>query len=437
MGHLVGKKLFRKLGKKIDGMEMRAPWNDKLYAILKELYTEEEADVVIRMPYGLSTFDELKKATGYEDGSLRRILDALTKKGLVGDLWINDAYHYVPSPMVIGIFEYTMMRVGPNLNSKEWARLLHEYMLVDGEFFSANILKGDLVSVMRALPHEEAVKPEEHVEILDYEKASAIIDSADRFCIGLCSCRHEMMHLGEKKCDVPIEGCSQFGYAADFMIRNNLAREVTKSEMKENFARSREMGLVLAADNVQKNIKFVCHCCKCCCTVMQAITQLGYPHVIVTSNFIAGINGDACVGCGKCAGACPINAISMIDEHSPEVKRKKTPRINTEICLGCGVCALKCPKGSCRLEKRGARVLHPETNFERIILQSLEKGTLQNQIFSAPKRIDQKFMRAFVGAFLRLPPVKQALMSEKLRSGFLSAMKDGVRKQGKGWILEM
>ena len=89
------------------------------------------------------------------------------------------------------------------------------------------------------------------------------------------------------------------------------------------------------------------------------------------------------------------------------------------------------------MEKRGERVLHPETTFERIILQSLEKGTLQNQIFSDPNRIDQKFMAAFVGAFLRLPPVKQALMSDRLRSGFLSAMKDGVKKQGKGWILDM
>jgi hypothetical protein len=33
--------------------------------------------------------------------------------------------------------------------------------------------------------------------------------------------------------------------------------------------------------------------------------------------------------------------------------------------------------------------------------------------------------------------VKKALMSDKLRSGFLNAMKDGVRKQGKGWILEI
>ena len=103
MGHLVGKDLFRKLGRKIDGLGVRTPWNEKLHAILKELYTEEEADVVIKMPYGLSTFEEVGKATGYEKSRLRRILDGLTAKGLVADLWIHGKYRYIPSPMVIGI----------------------------------------------------------------------------------------------------------------------------------------------------------------------------------------------------------------------------------------------------------------------------------------------------------------------------------------------
>jgi hypothetical protein len=119
MGHLVGKDIFRELGRKIDGMELRAPWNDKLHAILKELYTAEEADIIIKMPYGLSTLEEIEKATGCEKSALQRILDGLTAKGLVMDLWVNGSYHYVPSPMVVGIFEFTMMRMGLNAKSKE------------------------------------------------------------------------------------------------------------------------------------------------------------------------------------------------------------------------------------------------------------------------------------------------------------------------------
>jgi hypothetical protein len=283
MGHLVGKDLFRKLGSKIDGLEMRAPWNDKLHAVLKELYSPEEAEVVIRMPYGLSTFEELEKATGREKGDLRRILDSLTTKGLVMDFWLNQAYQYTPSPMVIGIFEFTMMRMGAGTNSKQWARLLHEYLWGDdGSFFAANLGNGERFSQFRALPHETAIPAEEYCEVLDYEKASSLIAEAKRFSIGTCSCRHEKLHLGETKCQVPLGKCSQFDYAADLLIRHNLAREVSRSEMEDNFSESKELGLVFTADNVQKNVRFVCHCCKCCCNVLLAISEFGYPNMVVT-----------------------------------------------------------------------------------------------------------------------------------------------------------
>lgn len=437
MGHLVGKDIFRKLGKKIDGLETRAPWNDKLHAILKALYSEQEADLIIRMPYGLSSFQHLEKTTGYEKSELRRLLDGLTAKGLVMDLWLNEEYQYVPSPMVIGIFEFTMMRMGPDADSKEWAKLLHEYMEVDPSFMTANFGKGEQFFNLRAMPHEEAVPESEFFEVLDYEKASALIEANDKFSIGLCSCRHKKLHVGEKTCDVPLEKCSQFGRAADFMIRNKLAREVSRSEMMENFAQSRDMGLVFGADNVQKNIKFVCHCCKCCCGPLLGISKYGYPNAIVTSTSIAEIVDESCVGCGKCEKACPINAIAMNAAASPEGKRKRDARVDTSICIGCGVCALKCPTKACRLAKRKQRVIHPETTFERLMLQCLERGTLHNQIFADPQSINEKFMRAFVGGFLRLPPVKKALLSDKLRSKFLAAMKEGVKKQGKEWVLEL
>jgi Na+-translocating ferredoxin:NAD+ oxidoreductase RNF subunit RnfB len=437
MGHLVGKDIFRQLGRKIDGLEMRAPWNAQLHAILKELYSDEEADLIVRMPSGLSSFAEVQKATGCRRNELQRLLDGLTAKGLVMDLWVGEEYKYVPSPMVIGIFEFTMMQSGPKAASKVRARLFQDYLGGDGTFLAANFGGGEQVSFVRALPHEEALKSEEYVEILDYEKASAIIEQSDRFAIGLCSCRHEKLHLDEKQCDVPLEGCSQFGFAADFMIRHKLAREVGRSEMRDNFARSRELGLVLSADNVRKDVKFVCHCCACCCNVLTAVSTYGYPNALVTSTFLAGIEAAACVGCGNCAKACPIDAMAMIPDAQAQRKLKLSPRVDSAACLGCGVCALQCPTRACRLVKREQRVIHPETTFERVILQCLEKGTLQNQIFADPRRLDQKFLRALVGGFLRLPAVKKALMSDVLRSRFLRSIEEGAAKQGRGWVTQL
>jgi len=417
MGHMVGKDIYRKLGRKIDGLQARAPWNETFHAILKELYSTEEADIAVKMPYGPASLSQIEKTTKLKRSELLKIIESMCSRGLVMDIWMRGKYYYVLSPLVIGIFEFTMMRTGGNLNTKEWAKLFHEYLQGDDSFYRANFANGEKVSPLRTLPHEDTIVESEYVEVLDYEKASSIIEGAKKFAVGICSCRHEKLHVGAKKCDVPLETCSSLDMAAEYLIRHDMAKEVSKSEMLENLARSKEMRLVLTADNVKKDISFICHCCGCCCNVLLGISRFGYTNAVVTSSYIAKCDADICSECGLCAEACPIDAIEMPLEGSPE--------IDNAVCIGCGVCALECETEAMRLVKREQRVLHPEDTFERVILQSLERGTLQNQIFGDPQSMSHVFMRGVVGAFLKLPPVKKALMSETLRSSFLSKMKKG------------
>lgn len=68
------------MGKKIDKRTLRAPWNETLFTILKEIDTEEEANVVVRMFYVLSYLEReasliRARLTGY------RFLGAM-KKGV-------------------------------------------------------------------------------------------------------------------------------------------------------------------------------------------------------------------------------------------------------------------------------------------------------------------------------------------------------------------
>ncbi len=436
MGHVSRKDIYRSLGEKIDNLTFRSPWNKALYDILSELYTTSEADLIVKMPYGLSNIARIQKVTKYERSQLQKILDDLCSKGLVLDIWIREEYYYMPSPMVIGIFELTMMRTGDNLNSKRWAELLYKYMLGDDSFYAANAKHGEQVQIARTLPHEETINKSDYVEVLDYEKAVALIEDHDKFSIGLCSCRHEKYHVGEKKCDVPLNTCSSFGWTAAYLIRHNFAKEASKTEMLENLARSKELRLVLNADNVKNNITFLCHCCKCCCNLLLGINKFGYANSVVSSSFIAETADALCNGCSKCAKACPTNAIKMETRENVKPKEKK-PITDISFCLGCGVCAFECVSGARKLVKRQKRVIHPETTFERVILQCLERGTLQNQIFDDPESITQQFMRGFMGGFLKLSPVKKALMSDMLRSRFLDFMKKGVRMQGKGWLTQM
>jgi Pyruvate/2-oxoacid:ferredoxin oxidoreductase delta subunit len=431
MGHSNVNEIYRKLGKKIDGTTTRAPWNQALFEILKALYTPREAELLVKMPFGICRFEQIAKSSKFDQTELHTLLENLCEKGLVFDVWLNDHYRYALAPMVVGIFEMTMMRTRGELRFAEWARLLNEYMHGSDAFYSANFKHGEKVSIMRALPHEESIETGSFVEILDYEKATSIIENAKKFAIGVCSCRHEKLHLGEKSCEIPLDTCTSFDYNAGILIRHGMAKEVSKSEMMVNIARSKELKLVLSADNVQKNVGFICQCCGCCCNLLLGVSRHGYANSIVTSTFIAHFEEEKCIGCEKCTHACPINAIRMKKSLNVQDGEPDSPEVDESICVGCGVCALACPTESARLVKREQRVLHPETIFERLILACLERGTLQNQLFNDPLSISHKFMRGFFGGFLRIPPLKQALMSDMLRSRFLNVMRAGAQKKNK------
>jgi ferredoxin len=426
MAHGNVKDIYRKLGKKIDALPTRAPWNEDFHELLKGLFTPLEAEVLVTMPYGLADFERVARVTKMDQTLLRLTLDSLCEKGLVVDIVVKDQLLYMPAPLAVGIFEMTMMRTRGELKYAEWARLFDNYMQSPNSFYAANYKNGQRVALMRTVPHEEAVGEEDCVEILDFEKASSIIENASRYSIGLCSCRHEKFHLGEKSCKAPLDTCMSFDWNADLLVRHGMAKEASRSEILENVARSKEFKLVLTADNVQKEVGFMCQCCGDCCNLLLGISRYGYPNTIVTSTYITQIDLDKCTGCEKCAKACPIHAIEMVPIVHPLTKKPKDPKVDEAICLGCGVCALSCHEDAVRLVKRGQRVLHPETTIERVILQSLESGTLQNQMFDDPQSISQQFLRGFVGAFLRLPPVKKSLLSDQLRSRFLSVLQSGM-----------
>ena len=437
MGHLgSGKDVYRRLAGKVDGLTMRAPFNQTLYGILEAVYTPEEAEVVVKMPYGASTFERLVSVTGIPADKLKPLLEGLCSKGLVMDVCVKERYRYMPSPMVVGVFEMTMMRTGPDVDLKKLAPLFHEYLLGAGGFFAANMGHGETVTVMRTVPHEASVREEAYSEILDYDRARELVDRAERFAAGICSCRHEKLHLG-KRCHVPLELCTSFDLAADFLIRRNLAKELSKEQALANLDRARESGLVMNADNVQQNASFICLCCGCCCNALAGLRELGYANFLVSSGWLPHPDAEKCNGCGACVRACPVNVLKMVPDERVPSKRKESPRADAALCLGCGVCALKCKTGSLRLESGPKRVIPPETTFRRILLQTLERGTLQNQLFDDPGRLSHKFLRGFVGGFLRLPPVKRALLSKALRSRFLAFMEAGVKKKGQDWATEM
>lgn len=435
MGHLAGKDVYLRAARRLDSLEVRTPYNEALRALLAELYTPAEADLIARMSSTPCTRGRLLRDTGLEGAELGRLLEALCEKGLVVDLY--DAARreslYRLSPFVVGVFELTMMRTASDDDHRRRARLFREYW---PDFLQANCGSGRLTSVLRTLPHEAALSTGDHVEVMDHERASHLVAEAQVFSAGVCSCRHEKHHLGERSCTTALESCTAMGAAASYLIRRRLAREISRSEMLERIERSRELGLVLTADNVRHQVAYLCHCCACCCNLLQAVTRFGYPNALVTSSLTAKVNEDACIECGDCVRACPLQIIAWTAEAPEAVgQASRMPAVDQEACIGCGVCATRCATGGISLVSRATQVYHPENLMHRVILQALEAGTLQHLLFENPNSHSQGFLRALVGGFLRLPPVKRALVSERLRSVFLDALTAAADRRGTGTAL--
>jgi ferredoxin len=108
--------------------------------------------------------------------------------------------------------------------------------------------------------------------------------------------------------------------------------------------------------------------------------------------------------------------VSASDPHQP--KRRKA-RVDESLCLGCGVCVRVCAKGSLKLKAREQRVITPVTTAHRAVLMAIERGLLQNLIFDNQAHWNHRAMAAILGVILKLPPIKQIMASQQMKSRYL------------------
>ena len=75
-----------------------------------------------------------------------------------------------------------------------------------------------------------------------------------------------------------------------------------------------------------------------------------------------------------------------------------------------------------RLKSRPSRVITPLDGTHRAVMMALERGKLQNLIFDNHIFWHHRAMAAVLNVLLKLPPIKQALASEQVKSRYLETL---------------
>ncbi|MHB1134243.1 MAG: 4Fe-4S dicluster domain-containing protein [Chloroflexota bacterium] len=397
-----------------------APPSDLLFAILKMLCSEREARLLSRLPikpFTLATASRLWQLSPVEAG---RVLDALADRALLLDIEQEGERTYVLPPPMAGFFEFSLMRVRADVDQQALSELFYQYLTVEGDFMAA-LFTGGETQPGRAFVHEPALGTDDALYVLDYERASAVIADASDMAVGLCYCRHKMQHLG-RACGAPLDICMTFGGCADSLIRHGFARRVDKTEGLDLLRQAWESGLVQFGENARQGVSFICNCCGCCCEAMIAARRFAVLRPIHTTNFLPRVDEAACLGCGRCVNACPVEAMALVSANDPQRGAARRARLDAETCLGCGVCVRACRTGALSLVARERRVITPANGAHRIVLMAIERGKLQHLIFDQQALASHRALAAILGAILRLPPLKQALASRQLKSRYLEAL---------------
>ena len=413
MAHHTAKASYEQLSRRLNKFPVGAPPSELFYDILAMLFTEREARLVSRLPVAPFKAADAARAWATDVPQAERELERLVERSLLIDTCFEGERRYFLPPPMAGFFEFSMMRTDGRLDKQTLAELFHRYMNVEDDFVRELYEPGE-TQLGRALVHEPALDLDDDLHVLDFERASAIIADASHLGVGLCYCRHKMEHVG-KACEAPLELCLSLNAAAETLIRQGVVRPIDRVEGLDLLAEAYEHDLVQFAENVRQGVNFICNCCRCCCETMIAARRFAVLRPVHTTRFMPVLDEQACSGCGRCTEVCPVEAMT---QELPGV----APVVDRSVCIGCGVCSRSCGQRAILLTVRPERIITPLDSAHRTVVMAIERGKLQNLIFSEQGLASHRALAAVLGVILRLPPVKQIMASEQIKSRYLEGL---------------
>jgi ferredoxin len=405
---------YSRLAERLNRFPQGAPASKLLFDILKILMTEDEAGFMAQLPIKPFTVKQAAAIWKLSENEAHNILDKLASRAILVDIEQNGEQIYAVPPPMAGFFEFSLMRVREDIDQKTLSELFQQYITIEEDFMRDLVCRGE-TQMGRIFPQEPQIPDEYALHVLDYERATNVIETASHIGISMCYCRHKALHAGTV-CDAPMDICMTFNTTAATLIKHGHARQVDAAECKDLLLEAYAHNLVQFGENVRRNVNFICNCCSCCCEALLAIKRFGIAQTIC-SNFITHADAENCLGCGKCKDICPVSAIEMTGENGA-----KKAKVIPEKCIGCGVCVKHCPANALILQPRPNRMITPLDTTHRAVIMATERGLLQELIFDNKVMFSHRLLAGVLGTILKMPGLTRTLAQAQLKSRYIEAL---------------
>lgn len=324
----LGKKITDVAGHMIGGVKVEDPE----YWGLAEIITEEMADVGLKMkkrtPY---TFAEMCKLNGITKDGEDKFQKLLDEMSYIGLLEYDYGYHYDHNgrtkeqterryilPMFVPgsaeLFNMEELPDGSNPRLKEHpdvAAFFERMTFLPLAGITQMVPPGGAGIGMHVIPVEKAISMEN--QSVDLEHLSYWLKKYEgHIGVGRCSCRASRKAIGEGVSDDDYGWCIGVGDFADYCRETGKGHDITYDEAMAILQRAEENGFVHQITNIDGENKIfgICNCNVNICNALRTSQLFNTPNMS-RSAYVAHVDAEKCVACGRCVEYCPAGATRL------------------------------------------------------------------------------------------------------------------------------
>ena len=327
----LGKKITDRIPQKL-GLK-KITRNDPEYWGLAGVLTDEEALLALKLGVRKpKTLSEIVKISGLEEKKCEALLEEMSRKGLLEYNWENAAHEkqYVLPMYVPGCAEFFNMNAKILEGNPEMGTFFEHMSRLPLEKITPFVPEGGAGIGMHVIPVEKAIEMEN--ESVDLEHISYWLSKYEgKYAASPCSCRRSRLTHDEGCADDPEGWCVAVGDMADYVVETQKdGRYISKEEALDIFRQAEENGFVHQITNIDgKNKIFaICNCNVNVCYALRTSQLFNTPNMS-RSAYIAKVEKQNCVACGKCVEACPAGAVKLgqklCDKEGCEITYPRMP----------------------------------------------------------------------------------------------------------------